>query len=154
MGTLDLVPATLANCGVREVFHKVQLKPGKPIWYGVLDAPDGRRRHIFGLPGNPVSSMVCCELFVRTAVRRLNGMTPARPVPVPARLAVSHTHRDDRPTFFPAHCETTIDGPRVTPLGWKGSADLRSTVEANGMAFFPAGPHDYAAGDVIDVYAW
>jgi molybdopterin molybdotransferase len=154
MGKLDLVPAALAACGVREVFHKVDLKPGKPVWYGVFDAPDGRPRHIFGLPGNPVSSMVCCELFVQTAVRRLRGQSPARPVPIPARLAVAHSHRDDRPTFVPAHVETVLDGPRVTPVGWKGSADLRSTVDANSMAFFPAGSHDYHPGDVVDVYPW
>lgn len=154
MGKLDLVPAALASCGVGEVFHKVYLKPGKPIWYGILDAEDGRRRHIFGLPGNPVSSMVCCELFVQTAVRLLSGRTPGRATPVPSKLAVAHTHRDERPTFLPARCEATVDGPLVSPIGWKGSADLRSTVEANCMAFFPAGVREYAAGDVVDVYSW
>jgi len=154
MGKLDLVPAALARCGVREVFHKVHLKPGKPVWFGVYDAPDGRRRCIFGLPGNPVSSMVCCELFVQTAIRALSGQTPIRPAPVSARLVTTHSHHDDRPTFVPSHLESGLDGPRVTPLGWKGSADLRSTVAANAMTLFPPGDKDYAAGDVVDVYAW
>lgn len=154
MGRLDLVPAALASCGVREVFHKVHLKPGKPIWYGVLDAEDGRRRHIFGLPGNPVSSMVCCELFVQTAVRRLSGRAPGRPVPAPAKLAAAYEQRSDRPTFLPARCEAGLEGRSVTPIGWKGSADLRSTVDANCMAYFPAGPQDYSAGEIVDIYTW
>jgi molybdopterin molybdotransferase len=153
MGKLDLVPATLARCGVREVFHKVHLKPGKPVWFGVYDHPDGRRRHIFGLPGNPVSSMVCCELFVLTAMRGLAGY-PARPVPIAARLVSTHSHHDDRPTFVPSHLEFTFDGPRVAPVDWKGSADLRATVDANAMALFPPGTKNYVIGDVVDVYPW
>ncbi|MFO1093674.1 MAG: molybdopterin-binding protein [Planctomycetaceae bacterium] len=154
MGKLDLVPGTLAKCGVQEVFHKLHLKPGKPVWYGVYDAPDGRRRHIFGLPGNPVSSMVCCELFVQTAIRALSGRAPARPASLAARLAVPHVHNDERPTFVPSQLETTSDGPRVTPVRWKGSSDLRSTVAANAMTLFPAGAREYAAGERVQVYPW
>ncbi|MCA9070058.1 MAG: molybdopterin molybdotransferase MoeA, partial [Planctomycetaceae bacterium] len=59
-GTLDLVPSELANAGVREIFHKVNVKPGKPVWFGVKEDGDARCL-VFGLPGNPVSSMVCFE---------------------------------------------------------------------------------------------
>jgi molybdopterin molybdotransferase len=154
MGKLDLVPSTLARCGVREVFHKVHMKPGKPVWFGVYDGSDDRRRSIFGLPGNPVSSMVCCELFVQTAIRILSGQSPSRPVPISARLATAHSHHDDRPTFVPSYVESGLDGPRVTPVGWKGSADLRSTVDANAMTLFPPGTKNYTIGDVVDVYPW
>src|SRR5262249_22274153 len=61
-GKLDLVPEVLAELGVRQVFHKVRIKPGQPLWFGVAVA-GGVRCCVFGLPGNPVSSMVCCELF-------------------------------------------------------------------------------------------
>ena len=67
----DLVPATLAEAGVSEVFHKVEMKPGKPIWFGVRESPSNSACYVFGLPGNPVSSLVCCELFVRTAIHRM-----------------------------------------------------------------------------------
>jgi molybdopterin molybdotransferase len=156
-GKLDLVPKVLQAAGVREVFHKVRIKPGKPVWFGVLDADraaDGRRHYIFGLPGNPVSSMVCCELFVRTAVRRLQGSSSARPEALSAELACEHHHRDERPTFFPSRLAR--DGQRmlVTPLDWKGSADLRSTVDANAMTLFAAGERTYAAGEIVSVYPW
>ena len=56
-GTLDLVPSELATAGVEQVFHKIQMKPGKPLWFGQRTA-DGRKCLVFGLPGNPVSSMI------------------------------------------------------------------------------------------------
>src|SRR4051794_1822350 len=64
-GVLDLVPATLQKLGVQQLFHKVNLKPGKPLWYGVKISAAGSKTLVFGLPGNPVSSLVCFELFVR-----------------------------------------------------------------------------------------
>ena len=68
-GDLDLVPDTFRRCGVEKVFHKVRLKPGKPVWFGVLRRAGGATTLVFGLPGNPASSLVCFELFVRPAVR-------------------------------------------------------------------------------------
>ncbi|HET6423522.1 MAG TPA: gephyrin-like molybdotransferase Glp, partial [Planctomycetaceae bacterium] len=96
-GKLDLVPSTLAAAGVEQVFHKVDLKPGKPIWFGVKKRPDGAACAVFGLPGNPVSSMVCCELFVRTALRRLMGQREARPLAEAARLTHPYRMQSDRP---------------------------------------------------------
>jgi molybdopterin molybdotransferase len=156
-GKLDLVPTVLEVCGVQEVFHKVEMKPGKPVWFGILDetrASEGKRHYIFGLPGNPVSSMVCFELFVRTAIHRLAGIEPARPVPVAARMAVSHHHREERPTYFPSRLDWTPSGPQVTPVDWKGSSDLRSTVDANAMTYFPPGERAFAAGEMVDAYPW
>src|SRR5690606_20045237 len=149
-GTLDLVPQALRAAGVEEVFHKVDIKPGKPIWFGKLPAEraaDGRARWIFGLPGNPVSSMVCCELFVRTALRRLMGITPAEPQAIPARLEIEHTTRGDRPTYFPARLNWSTEGPTVRPVEWQGSFDLRATAQADGMILFPPGTRTYAAGE-------
>src|SRR5262249_18044829 len=67
-GKLDLVPGVLQELGVQAHFHKVEMKPGKPIFFGTRD-----HTLVFGLPGNPVSSLVCFELFVRPALRRLMG---------------------------------------------------------------------------------
>jgi molybdopterin molybdotransferase len=203
-GKLDLVPAALEAAGVRCVFHKVRVRPGKPIWFGVRDPSEssmtengtgterpvrsqsqihGRHRtfcsepvpgswqvsnvvfgaspsfvptrcHVFGLPGNPVSSMVCFELFVRTAIRRLMGIEPAEPQPIRARLKVGFSAAWDRPMYHPAVLEWSGSGPTVQRVAWKGSFDLRATVEANVMAVFPEGDHTYRAGDMVDVIAW
>src|SRR5262245_23577131 len=167
-GKLDLVPAVLAEAGVRQVFHKVRVKPGQPVWFGVLERPmDGaaaadrerklhfpRRSYVFGLPGNPVSSMVCCELFVRTAIRRLMGIEPAPPTSCRARLTTAHFNSGKRPTYHPARWEWTETGPQVEPVPWVGSADLSATAQANSMALFPEGERTYAAGTMLDVYLW
>jgi len=148
-GRLDLVPEQLEAAGVTEVFHKVNVKPGKPVWFGT-----SQDTIVFGLPGNPVSSMVCFELFVRTALRRLAGLDPATPCPTAARLACDFEFRGDRPTYFPGRLENQPDGPLVTPVNWHGSSDLRSTADANSMIHFPAGNQDYQARQWVEVHEW
>lgn len=159
MGERDLVPSELSAAGVRQVFHKVNVKPGKPVWFGVHDkSPTAsspiRRTLVFGLPGNPVSSMVCFELFVRPALRRLIGYAVAEPTPIKARLTQAHTSKGDRPTYHPAYLEWHETGPTVTAVPWVGSSDLRATVAANSMALFPSGDQTYEAGRAVEVIPW
>lgn len=154
MGDKDFVPSELSAAGVRQVFHKVNVKPGKPVWFGVRGESPARRTLVFGLPGNPVSSMVCFELFVRPALRRLMGISPAELTRVKAQLTQPHTTKGDRPTYQPARLEWRDDGPSVSAVPWVGSSDLRATVAANAMALFPIGDQSYAAGSIIEVIAW
>jgi molybdopterin molybdotransferase len=149
-GTRDLVPAALHEAGVAAHFHKVAMKPGKPVFFGTRDAA-GRRTLVFGLPGNPVSSLVCFELFVRPALRRLGGHADCVPRAVPAALAEDFPHRTDRPTYHPAKLELAPGGWRVRPVPWFGSADLRGLAEANALVLLPAGDHHHRAGAVFDV---
>ncbi len=160
-GALDLVPAALADAGVQKIFHQVDLKPGRPIWCGCRPANAGATEPgrvkacwVFGLPGNPVSSMVCFALFARTALRRLRGLDPATPEPLPARLEDAHELRGDRPTYHPAVITQGDLERTVKPVRWQGSFDLRGAVEANGMVLFPEGNRTYAAGALVDVFAW
>ena len=97
-GVRDLVPPTLESQGVDCVFHKVSLKPGKPIWFGVREQ-SGHRTLVFGLPGNPVSSLACFELFVKTAIQGLSGRSPLVPWQ-PIRLANDFQTRGNRPTLL------------------------------------------------------
>ena len=123
-GDRDLVPAALESLGVRTLFHKVHLKPGKPLLFGVgpertaatseaapdhpaafAPGPDRPPALVFGLPGNPVSGIVGFLLFVQPALRLLSrceedGTTESRNLQV--RLATQFTHRGDRPTYHPA----------------------------------------------------
>lgn len=154
MGDRDFVPSELAAAGVRQIFHKVNLKPGKPLWFGVFDRSDHRRTLVFGLPGNPVSSFVCFELFVRTALRKMMGIEPVEPIHVQARLSEPHATKGDRPTYQPARLTWLTDGPSVTAVPWVGSSDLRAIVSANAMAIFPVGNQTYEAGTLIDVIEW
>jgi molybdopterin molybdotransferase len=150
-GKFDLAPKVLESLGAVNCFRQVFLKPGKPLWFGYFDGEQGRKL-IFGLPGNPVSSLVCFELFVAPAIARLKGHAPAPRRRRMARLAEAWTQRGDRPTFHPGAAEVgSQDGlVVVSPLAWKGSADLRTLAKANCLICFPPGEMAYAAGEPID----
>jgi molybdopterin molybdotransferase len=153
-GVLDLVPGTLAELGVREVFHKVRIKPGKPLWFGVVEQENDHRTLVFGLPGNPVSTFVCFELFVKSALAKMAGRNAeAVHRPISARLTSDFAHRGDRPTYQPAvlHATEQSNPPLVAPLRWAGSADLRGLVDANALIVFPAGDRSYSANETVAV---
>jgi molybdopterin molybdotransferase len=152
---LDLVPSVLHELGVEQVFHKVQVKPGQPLWFGRRDREgDAGPCFVFGLPGNPVSSMVCFELFARTALRRRMGDPHPEPQPISARLTHDFTHAGGRPTYHPAKLAFTSRGPEVTTVPWVGSADLCATVAANAMVVLSAGDAVQPPGTMLDVIPW
>ncbi|WP_435009991.1 molybdopterin molybdotransferase MoeA [Tundrisphaera lichenicola] len=145
-GTKDLVPATLLDLGVEPIFHKVNVKPGKPLWFGI-GPPRGYKQPtlVFGLPGNPVSGVVGFLLFVRPALDALAGRKPSPPRQISAKLDGPFSHRGDRPTYHPARL---VEG-RAIPLDWAGSADLRTVALADGFAVFAAGDREYLGGEDI-----
>jgi molybdopterin molybdotransferase len=145
-GTLDLVPGVLQEAGVQAHFHKVEMKPGKPVLFGTRG-----RTLVFGLPGNPVSALVCFELFVRPALRRLAGHAEAGPFLVRAALAEDFAYRTDRPTYHPARLEAAEAGWRVRAVPWYGSPDLRGLTAANAFVLFPPGDHQHRAGQAFEV---
>ena len=149
-GNRDLVPAAFERLGVSNVFHKIRLKPGKPLWFGVGPArPDGNPGTlVFGLPGNPVSGVVGFLLFVRPALSLLAGQRDKADRAFPVRLATPFAHQGDRPTYHPARL-VEGDTPSVSPLNWGGSADLRTVASADGFAVFPAGDRRYEAGEIV-----
>jgi len=140
-GKFDLVPNVLQELGIVAHFHKVMLKPGKPLLFGTRD-----RKLVFGLPGNPVSSFVCFELFIRPALRRLSGEHDPAPKFADLPLAGPLVTDNDRPTYWPARVRHST----VTALPWTGSADLRALHTANALLALPAGEIKYRAGDVVE----
>ncbi len=148
-GDLDLAPGLLRELGVEEVFHKVQLKPGKPLWFGVRHAE--RETLVFGLPGNPVSSLVCFLLFARPAISRYLGQADAATSFGTAKLGAPYSQRGPRATYAPARLEWNADGPIVTPLKSQGSGDLKALTEANALAHFPPGDREFATGEMIEM---
>jgi len=150
-GVADLVPGVLQELGVKRIFHKVALKPGKPVWYGVHDR-DGKVVHVFGLPGNPVSSLVCFQLFVRPCLERLSGSDdPVRPKTYSGVLSVEHATRGGRPTWWPIRQSIGESDCRamLEPLVWHGSSDLRCLADANALALFAPKDHPWPAGTVL-----
>ena len=152
MGEFDLVPGILAEAGVENVFHKVCIKPGKPIWFGVLKKGTGNTV-VFGLPGNPVSSLVGFHLFVKTAIRIMTGESETQPSSVHATLTNEHEARGNRPTYWP--CKWVFDGSterKIESLTWRGSSDLTALGQADALAFFPAGTATHPVGTKLEVF--
>jgi molybdopterin molybdotransferase len=143
-GKLDFVPEVLQELGVTAHFHKVEMKPGKPVFFGTRD-----RTLVFGLPGNPVSAYVCFELFVRPALRLLRGLSdPGIDLPqVP--LGEDFAYRTDRPTYHPAWLEAAPW--RVKAVPWFGSPDLRGILTCNCFVVLPPGNHQHQAGQLFPV---
>jgi molybdopterin molybdotransferase len=151
-GKLDLVPGVLLDAGVIAHFHKIEMKPGKPVFFGTRPrswaAPQA---YVFGLPGNPVSSFACFELFVRPGLRKLRGHADAGPHFVTALLTEDYPYRTDRPTYHPAQLTLTDGGWRVKATPWFGSPDVRGLLRANALIVLPAGDHPNPAGQTFSV---
>jgi len=147
-GDHDFVPRVLGELHVEPVLHGVRLKPGKPLWFGIARSGD-RPKLVFGLPGNPVSCLVCFELFVRPALGALGGDRHRGLRQAAYRLAQPFAHRGDRPTYHPARLLETGGQLQLEPLAWGGSADLRTLAQADALALFDAGTRRFEAGQLV-----
>jgi molybdopterin molybdotransferase len=146
MGKYDLVEQVLADLGAEFHFTGVEIRPGRPAVFGTC-----RNKLVFGLPGNPVSTMVTFELFVLPAVDMFNGAAP-RPLPVfRAKLAAAVREKGPMTHFLPARIEWEGREARVTQLPWQGSGDIVALALANG--FLIVGPErpEIAPGEWVDV---
>jgi molybdopterin molybdotransferase len=150
MGKFDLVPAALAGCGVRQVFHKVAQRPGKPFWFGA--GPHGNA--VFALPGNPVSTLVCLARYVLPAVDRAMGIRNEAPGEKIA-LAAQVTCGAALTGFLPAAVETDEWGrPWARTVTHNGSGDFAALAGTAGFVELPPGPNTYPKGFVTRLYRW
>lgn len=146
MGKYDVVEDVLADLGAEFYFRSVAIRPGKPLVFGRV-----KGRFFFGLPGNPVSGFVTCNLFVRPAIGVLAGSRFGRPRFLRACLAKSVQHKTGLTTFMPARIETRDTEPVVSLVGWQGSGDLVGVAQANGFLVIHPEQPSPAAGDWVDV---
>jgi molybdopterin molybdotransferase len=149
MGRFDHVPSVLRDLGVVEVFHKVAQRPGKPIWFGI--GPAGQT--VFGLPGNPVSALVCLLRYVLPALNAMAGASPqaAEYVPLGAAFAV----RPALALFLPVVVERSPSlGPVAMPRPTRGSGDFISLLGTDGFVELPPGPREISAGSLAPLYRW
>jgi molybdopterin molybdotransferase len=147
-GKYDFVPDVLRENGVEAHFHKVRMKPGKPLLFGTCGST-----LVFGLPGNPVSSFVCFELFVRPSLRKMAAHAITGPSFVPVILAAELKVRNDRPTYLPAKLELSPEGMRVRATAWFGSADLRGLLKTDALVRVPAGEVTLPEGSLVATLA-
>jgi molybdopterin molybdotransferase len=144
MGEKDLVAGALRRAGFVEVFHKVAVKPGKPVLFGKAG-----NTLVFGLPGNPVSSAVTYELIVRPALMKLAGRRPLRRPRVEAVLTGPPPSALPREQYLPAVLRLGPGGFTVRLLPWNGSADLFSFARGNSLLKVPRGGPAPETGDRV-----
>jgi molybdopterin molybdotransferase len=149
MGKFDLVPKVLQQLGVQEVFHKIAQRPGRPMWFGI--GPQGQA--VFGLPGNPVSTLVCLIRYVIPAIAEAMGTKRAPQERL--ALAAPVTFQQPLAYFLPIAIEHDEWGrPWANPRRTQGSGDFLSLTGTDGFVELPPGPNTYPKGFVSTVYRW
>lgn len=146
MGSMDLIPPLLEKLGVKKIFHKVSLKPGKPIWFGKKG-----KTVVFGLPGNPFSVQVCARIFLDPYIRSYLGMEISRPLRFP--FYGKRKKKNSLPEFFPVIFETR-EKTGLRAKSFNGSGDLRAGLSSDGIALHPGEQSEISEEDILDFYPW
>ena len=133
MGEKDLVKETMAELGIEQVFWGVKLKPGKPILFGTGGGELGDVR-VFGIPGNPVSAMVCFDLFVRPALMKMMGRQDWRRPRIEVYFEEVVKNTFGRLHAMRVSLERTEEGWRARSVGAQGSGLISSLTGADALA--------------------
>jgi len=146
VGAYDFVEEILREAGLEVIFSGVAIRPGKPTVF----ARQGDRL-VFGLPGNPISTFVSFELFVRPALERICGFASAGLFRVRGRLLLGVKHKAERTSFIPARLSWLPDGWAINPLRWKGSSDIIGFSQSNALLVLPQDRQAIAEGEQVEV---
>ncbi|MFL5869698.1 MAG: gephyrin-like molybdotransferase Glp [Solirubrobacterales bacterium] len=153
VGPHDHVRPALERLGVEQLFWGVALRPGKPTWFGVAPrnpAAGPGRSLVFGLPGNPVSSIVTFLLFARPAIRAMLGANPGGQRRATAILDQDYSKQPGRAHLIRVRLELADDGWHATPTGDQGSHVLTSMLGADALAIIPTDAGDVSAGERVE----
>lgn len=148
MGKFDYVPQVLQELGVRTVFHQVNQRPGKPMWFGVRDD-----KAVYALPGNPVSTFICLHRYVLPGLLTAMGRTPLPP----AHIALTDAAKghDEFSVFMPVTLHTDAAGIcAAAPCPTRGSGDFISLLGTDGFVELSPAQGMIAAGTVVPLYRW
>ena len=149
-GKYDLVEQALAAQGACFHFTGVRIQPGKPAVFGTLPRPGGAALPFFGLPGNPVSTMVTFLLFAAPMLRALGGEAAIAPRFAQARLSHPEAAGGGITRFLPAYLDGDWDHASVRRIAWQGSGDLAATAQSNCFVVLPP-ETALQAGDSVQV---
>ncbi len=146
VGDHDFIQEALKNVGVKIDFWKIALRPGKPFMYGRKG-----RQQVLGLPGNPVSALVCARLFLKPLLDCLQGLPVDEPAAM-ARLGIAMPANDSRQDYVRAKLEIAPDGSRTaTPYGKQDSSMQRTFRDAHCLVIRPSNAPAVAIGDLVPI---
>lgn len=148
-GKFDFVPKVLKEIGVEEVFHRVAQRPGMPMWFGMTRLGCA----VYGLPGNPIATLVCLVRYVVPAL--MTAMGTQRSWPVPVALASPINRGRTMASFVPVQARYDAQGRHVAePRIPNGSGDFLALAGTDGFVELPPQPDGYPAGSVVPMYRW
>jgi len=162
MGRYDLVEQALAEMPAEFFFTGAKIQPGRPVVFGKCgaDTPFGKLRagsaprastYFFGLPGNPVSTMVTFELFARPVLEALAGEAPRTLIFLHAQLKKEIRVKTGIKRFLPAILSGEFELSQVELVAWQGSGDIAATARANCYIVIPADRENIPAGEWVSV---
>jgi len=146
MGDADYVPEVLTSLGVEKIFHKVAVKPGKPLWFG-----KSKNGVVFALPGNPVSVQVAFKIFIEPFIQNCFGLSIIPPLKLPMESNRNKKTKFDE--FFPCKMGGT-ETSLLCPVGFNGSGDFLSLVGSSGIAWHEADRGELSVGDQVSFWYW
>ena len=146
MGRYDLVEQVLAELGAEFFFTGAQIQPGRPVVFGRVE-----KRYFFGLPGNPISTMVTFELFARPLLEALAGMAARELSFVHARLKSEIKTKTGLRRFLPGLLSGEFDQAEVELAGWHGSGDVAAMARSNCYIVIPPDRERIAAGEWVAI---
>jgi molybdopterin molybdotransferase len=148
MGKFDFVPRVLADLGVREIFHKIAQRPGKPMWFGVRDTSATHKTAVYALPGNPVSTLVCLARYVMPGLQIAMGADAA------PTLITLNTEQRALPTLWKLLPVILSNAGQASPQPTQGSGDFTSLIGSNGLVELPPAQQPIAQNTLVPFYSW
>jgi molybdopterin molybdotransferase len=147
-GDADYVPEVLMSLGVKQIFHRVQIKPGAPLWFGVM--PNGGV--VFGLPGNPVSVQVAVKIFIEPFIRACFEIERVKPLLLPIFSEKKKKTKLDE--YFPCKIVTKNNVTGIVSNRMNGSGDVAATLGSDGIALHPSNVDMVNENTVLEFYPW
>lgn len=147
-GEKDFIPEALKELGIINLFHKVNIKPGKPLWFGV--SKDGNA--IFGLPGNPFSVQVIYKLFVENWIRKFLNMNQVIPIYLP--LLKSRIKKHKLEEYFPVKLKNQNNKTFLEEIRYNGSGDIKAGLHSDGIAMHKSDQYELFESELIPYYSW
>jgi molybdopterin molybdotransferase len=146
MGKYDLVERVLGEIKAEFFFTGVQIQPGKPVVFGRVE-----HKYFFGLPGNPISTMVTFELLAKPILEALTGFSPRKLLFTHAKLKSEIRTKTGLKRFLPALLSGEYENSEVELVRWQGSGDIASVARANCYAVIPPDRERIEAGEWVPV---
>jgi|MDTC01.2.fsa_nt_gb molybdopterin molybdotransferase len=152
MGKFDFIPKSLSDLKVKEIFHKIKQRPGKPLWFGVTE----NKKMVFGLPGNPVSALICFHRYVLPALWSSLGITNDNSHQQPfAILEKEIVFKKPLTYFLPVKIRYDKKGQTLAePIQSNGSGDFCSLIKSDGFLELNENQEQFQTGQAFPLYFW